>query len=164
MLKKLFTTSRKTFFIFQAGEGSVRIIKCVSADGKKIEFAGVEDLLFANVSDGGAISAEIASGFRKLGYTSEEIIVSVPRGSVTLRFLKIPSQSPREIEKILKLQAPRYFPYPVEELNSAFGIIRSDEQGYSVVKLVIAHKAVIARFQAFLKGLKPSHLNVGMSS
>jgi Tfp pilus assembly protein PilN len=78
--------------------------------------------------------------------------------------LRIPSQLPSEIEKIVNLQAPSFLPYPANELVTGFQIIASDRQGHCGVNLVIAHRGAIERMLAFFEKLQSSCVSIILSS
>lgn len=162
MFREILKSGKKTVFICQLTDMVFKLAKCVSLDGVKKEFSALEAIP-ATAGDE-HLAKDISQLFKRLGYKGEKLVISIPRGSVISRFLKIPSQSPQEIEKIVSLQAPRYFPYPVEELNSAFQVVSSDAQGYSDVNLVIAHKDVVNRLLKLLQGLNPARIFAVSSS
>lgn len=79
-------------------------------------------------------------------YQGARIVFCLPRQKVTFRLLKkVPAQSPKEIESIVSLQAPRCLPYPAEELISGYQVISLDKQGYSELNMAVAHKETIER-------------------
>src|SRR4030042_165713 len=91
------------------------------------------------------ISERLNQILKKLKIEKDPLIISLPRPSATLRYLKIPSHHPKEIERIANLQASRFLPYPVGELITGYSFIRTDKEGYAHINLIIVHQDVIKR-------------------
>jgi hypothetical protein len=100
----------------------------------------------------------------KSGYRNNPLILALPRSKATCRYLKVPAQAPKEIEKIVSLQASRYLPYPQDELISGYEIVSQDKEGYSDINLVIVHKDVISSYLNIGKGLKAQAITITLSS
>jgi Tfp pilus assembly protein PilN len=100
----------------------------------------------------------------KLGYRNHPLIISLARSQATLRFLKVPSQDPREIERIVRLQAPTLLPYPAEELITGYQNIFTDRQGFANVNLIIVHRDALQKNLSPLKGLSPKEIKLALSS
>lgn len=155
--------SKKPIFICQITENSLKVIKCLMRNSKR-EFLGLEvETLPADIDDK-KLSEELNRIFKKLEYKGNPVIVVLPRIQSTCRFLKIPGSIPGEIERIANLQAPRYLPYPSNELITGYQIISTDKEGYSNINLVIAHRDLIERYLNFFKELRPAKLTILLSS
>lgn len=155
---------KKAIFICRLCEGVLAVIKYVSGSNGVRKFEGPETETFSGGIDDKELPQKIGRVFKKLGYSSEPIVVSLPRSQATCRYLKIPSTAPREIEKILHLQASRYLPYQAEELITGYQLISTDNQGYADVNLVIVQRGLIERYLEILKGLKPGNFSIVLSS
>jgi Tfp pilus assembly PilM family ATPase len=126
----------------------------------KREIVALEAKALSGGIDDKAIAGEISGLFKaKFIKKDQRIILCLPRYLVTTRYLKVPSRNPVEIEQIIGLQAPKYLPYPSEELISGYYLIGQDSEGYSQIFLVIVHRDVINRH---LKIIKDSGLLVTM--
>lgn len=165
MLKRLIKTKDKnSIFLCQITENYLKVIKCLLANGFKREFVGLEvEAIPPDINDKKLVE-RLKQIFSKLRYQNNHIIVSLPRSLATCRYLKIPSQHPKEIERIVNLQASHYLPYPAEELITGYQLIRVDKQGYSDVNLIIAHKDIIGQYINIFKELKNKKLTVVLSS
>lgn len=114
--------------------------------------------------DNKQLAQKLKEALKKIGFNNNRLIVSLARAKVTSRYLKIPTQSPDEIDKIVTLQAARYLPYHPNELVSAYQVISSDKEGCSEVNLVIAHKDIIERSLSILRELKIRDFKIILSS
>ncbi len=130
-------------FVCQVAEGLLKTAKCVGSQYSKREFAGLEVEKIPLDMDEKGLTEKIKQLFKKMGYNNNPIVVSLPCHQATCRYLKVPSIIPQEIERILCLQAARYFPYPAVELVTGYQLIHTDKEGYSYINLLIAHKDVI---------------------
>jgi len=79
---------------------------------------------------------------------------------VTLRYQKLPSTDPNEIEKMVRLQAVKQIPYPQDELVISYKILKKENDGYSKVMLVVLNKDMLNKYLAPLKinGLEPEFI------
>ena len=119
----------------------------------KREIITLEAKTLSSGIDDKAIAGEISGLFKaKFIKKSQQVILNLPRYLVTTRNIKVPSREPVEIEKIISLQAPKYLPYPSEELIPSYYFIGQDPEGYSQILLIIVHRDVINRYLRILKG------------
>ena len=87
----------------------------------------------------------------------DEVMVLVPRNEVTARNLELPSTLPAEIKKIIDLQAVKQTPYPPNEIVYDHCLLKTFQEGYSSVMLVVVHREVLEERTKLLAaaGLKP---------
>lgn len=154
--------SAKTIFICQIDEKYLKVIRCLHGYLKN-KFVSV-DIEEISHDDDNQISEKLTRIFKKYSYKNKHIIISLPRHLATCRYLKVPSQNPQEIERIVSLQAPRYLPYTLEELITAYQILDIDKDGYSHLNLVIAHRDVIDRYLKIFQALNPSMISIILNS
>lgn len=88
----------------------------------------------------------------------DSCVLSIPRHSVTTRYLKLPSNQDEEIDKMVRLQVPKLLPYTTGEIIYSYSKIASDAQGYSYSIVVLAHQGLIRLYYSFLQslGINPS--------
>ena len=165
MLKKPARLADKNaIFVCQITESSLRVAKCQPYRFAQRKFLDFEILNFTQGLDDKAIAEKISEVFKKLGFNNNPVIVSLPRSSATTRYLKVPTQTPEEIENMILLQAPRFLPYPAAELITGFEHVQSDKEGFSHINLIIVHKNIIARFIGLFQALKTKDLGLTLSS
>ena len=160
------TVSHNKGFVFvcQITDNCVKLIKCTSAgSGRKTKFVSLACEPFASPEES-KIKEALSAALKSLGYSGNSVVLSLPRQNATLRYLKIPAQSPHEIENIISLQAPRFLPYSAEELITAYQVVSVDKEGYTHVNLVIAHKDIIERYLKLFRALNIKDVNVVLSS
>ncbi len=158
------TKNKNSLFICQFSETAVKVVTCLTGDSSKGKFTGLEiETLPADIDDK-RLTEQLARLFKKLGYAGNPVIVSLPRSKAATRYLKVPTQIPGEIENIVALQAPRYLPYPAEELITGHQVISTDKDGYSQINLIIVHKDVIERYVRIFKEIKCSGISIILSS
>jgi len=136
---------KNAVFICQITESCIKVAKFFLSNKLRKECAGCESENLASGIEDAKISASLSRILQKLGYRNHPIIVSLPRSFVTCRYLKVPSEAPEEIARIVSLQAAKYLPYSQEELITGFEVISTDKEGYSQVNLIIAQKEQIQR-------------------
>ncbi|MEW6101845.1 MAG: PilN domain-containing protein [Candidatus Omnitrophota bacterium] len=144
---------KKSLFIFEITESNIKIVKYWLVNHAKRELAGAYAETFSSNSEEAVLSQIVKEGLKKLSYDNGQVILLLPRHNATCRYLKVPAEFPKEIEKIISLQASRYLPYPNSELITAYQKIVTDKSGYSDINLIIAHRAVIERSLKLFAGL-----------
>jgi Tfp pilus assembly protein PilN len=155
---------KKAIFILQITETNLKAIKCLIKNNFIREFQELKALaLPLNLDDKGLI-AKVKQLLLELGYTNNNVILSLPRQQATCRYIKIPAQSFREIEKIISFQAAKYLPYPVNELLTGYQVILSHKEGYSHINLNIVHKKALERYLGILSAAGVKNTYVTLSS
>lgn len=151
-------------FVCQIADSHLKLIKCASGrGGRKTKFISFALEPIPAPGDD-KIKEALSAALKSLGYNNAPLVISLPRQSVTLRNIKIPAQSAQEIENIVALQAPRFLPYPAEELVTGYQVISVDKEGYAHVNLVIAHKEIVERYIRIFRELNVRNINVVLSS
>ena len=91
------------------------------------------------------ITETISEIFRELKLRPRPLVVSIPRNSVTVRNLHLPSEDKFEIAQMLQLHIGRIVPYKKEEIVFNYSLLGHDEMNYMKVLLVIAHNDILKR-------------------
>lgn len=154
--------TKDIIFIAQVRETSLEVIKLFG--GNKPELLGLEAEVVSADRDDKELIQKLRQILKKLGYNNNRLIVALPRQRVTSRYLKVPTQIPKELDGIVSLQAARYLPYPANELISSYQVILSDKEGCSEVNLVIVHKDIIEYYLNILRGLNIRNFRIILSS
>ncbi len=152
--------AKKEIFICQVGD---HVLKVLVASEAKGFLTSHREILPLGVNQA-ELQEKIKAAFSALGYKSNPLVICLGRVQATCRLIKIPSRDNLEIEKIAKLQASRFLPYPAEELISGFEVVSSDQQGYSLANQVIAHREVISRQISLFQPLNPQSISIFLSS
>jgi len=154
---------KKTIFVCQLTEKYLKVAKCLLHNSKR-GFAGLELGALSPDIDDKKIAEKLSASLKKLEYNNNPLIISLPRNQATCRLIKVPSQLPQEIKRIVSLQAPRYLPYPANELITGYQIISMDKEGYSALNLAIVHKDTVERYVKILQELKIKKFIIALSS
>ncbi|MFA6005031.1 MAG: pilus assembly protein PilM [Patescibacteria group bacterium] len=96
---------------------------------------------------------------KKIGDT--ELFVTLPDEYCSVRILKLPLVSEKEIISAIELQAEEFIPYPVDEANFDYQILVTDEKEREMSVLVVAtYKKIAERLSNFILdcGLYPTSL------
>jgi len=153
---------KKPIFVCQITGEALKVIKGLS-DGNSLELIAAESEAIAK-NDDNDLSQKLDQVLKKLGYDNKPIIVSLPRNSATLRFLKIPSADPQELDRILALQASTFLPYSSAELITGYESIFIDNEGCSHLNLIIVHKDIIKRYINLFERLNIRNFTIALSS
>jgi len=158
------TKQKKALFILQITGNSLRLLRCgIGAKGRS-EFTGLINEIIAQNTDDKGLSATISRALGKLEYSHQPLIVALPHNKVTCRHIKVPTQAPQEIEKVVALQASKYLPYPAEELITGFEILFKDKAGFSELNLIIVHRDIIRQYLAVFQKLKIDNFRIILST
>lgn len=156
--------SSDNFFICSIANNLIKIVKCLSVNKVKTEFADLAVEAITGDLIEGAAAERFTAVFKKLQYNHEPVIFCLPRHKGIIRHIKIPSQKEAEIEKIILLQAPRYLPYKPEELITGYQGLSVDSKGYSDINLTVVHENEINKYVGLAKELKASSFSIIFSS
>jgi Tfp pilus assembly protein PilN len=156
--------NKKAIFICHIGENALKVIKCALNKNEVREFVDLEVRSIPPDTDDKKISAQLKQVFDKLEYKNEPLVISLPRNQATCRYLKVPTEKPQEIERIISLQASRFLPYPAGELITGYQTILTDKEGYAHLNLVIVHKDVVERYFKILKECNIKNISIILSS
>jgi|GEM_PF-4761717 Tfp pilus assembly protein PilN len=147
---------RRTKFVIKISDTGFRLVRCAFKKGRWAVCSSENDVLGAGVTDE-LITEKIGAALKKLKFRNESLVVSLPQKIVALRQFKVPSVEAGEIAEMVNFWALRYMPYPIEEMVTAYSLIKQDEQGYSYVNLNVAHRKDAGRL---LKILNPWAKNI----
>lgn len=151
----IFKKKKKIIFALEVGREWVKA--AVSREGKAgFEIVGLSAEKITAGDEGMAVKA-VKSLVRELKPGRLTSVISLPRHSVTVRYLRLPSVNLAEIEEMTKLQAVKQLPYSRDELIIAHKILEKDAEGYSKVMLVAVHRDVLNKYINMLKaaGIEP---------
>ncbi len=92
------------------------------------------------------------------------ILSCLPRHQVTVRYLKLPSANPRELEAMLDFQVTKQIPYPREETVYSYSVLGVDSGGYADILLAIVHQETVLQHLRILKACNLEPANVGFNA
>jgi len=114
----------------------------------------------------GSGSASVSRTIKELMHETKisrpRVVVCLPRHSLTMRYMKLPSTDPVELKHIAELQAIKQLPYPKDDIVISHKVLAKSPDGYSKVMLIAAHKNVTNRCLDVLKanGMEPESIAV----
>ena len=143
--------SKNAIFICQINEDIFKVAKVYNGQKREFTDLAIEPVEKLNLT------------FQKLGFNHHPITICLSSKYATSRCLKIPTHSREEIERIVSLQAPRYLPFPANELITGYQILSTDKEGNTHINLTIVHKDIIERQFKFFSALKPAKIKIFLS-
>ncbi|MFN7171140.1 MAG: type IV pilus biogenesis protein PilM, partial [Candidatus Omnitrophota bacterium] len=89
------------------------------------------------------------------------VLSLLPRQQITVRYLKLPSAHPEEIEAMLDFQVSKQIPYPKEEIAYSYIKLGIDTAGYTDILLAIVHQEIAYKQLNLLhsSGLEPERIS-----
>lgn len=101
-----------------------------------------------------------ADFFREHKLTSERVILCIPRSRAIVRFINLPSQEERELQKMAGYELSGLFPYPPEEFVVAYTALEKLPDGYSRLMHVAVQRQVLQWHLDFVKwaGVRPDEV------
>lgn len=87
----------------------------------------------------------------------------INRRFVTIRYLELPSRDEKEIAQMVKFQAAKLLPYPLEELITAYKILHQQNDS-SQVMVVVTHKDIVNKHLEILKRINLEPVRILLSS
>lgn len=94
----------------------------------------------------------------------DNLIISLERSLASMRFVKLPSVNEREIRDMAQWQAAKLLPYKIEEIVVYHQTVKTTEDGFSYVLLVIVPKSIVTRFTYVCEALKLQPKGITISS
>lgn len=154
MFKRRITTS------IEINERHLKLAQISSKGGQVKVVACVYKELSSSDLEGGAKALQQI--LREHNIRPRHVILSIPRHSVTIKNVKLPSKNLAELDEMAGFQAVKQIPYSKEEMAYGFNVIGADPEGYSKVMLVICHREVIERPIEILRscGLSPEKVTL----
>ncbi len=106
-----------------------------------IENVAVEELKYFSYDE---VPKFLGDFLKKNGFKTKRVVSCFPRNLSTIRFIKLPSVNPKELDEMASFQAIKQIPYNREDMIVDYEIT-NQENGFSDVMLAIAHKNVISQ-------------------
>lgn len=152
-------------YICEAAPGHVfKLMQCLRDAKNRLEITQ------AHVREPGSkdspqdITRDVIEVFQAAGYRREPVILGLASSYAASRFLKIPTQDPAEIPKIISLQASAYLPYAAGELVTGYQVVSAGEDGYADIHIVMVPRSVLDPYLEAFKKLKPASLHIHLSA
>jgi Tfp pilus assembly protein PilN len=156
--------NKRNIFVCQVTDTLVKLLAFMPRGGQGGEFISALAEPLPKITDDKILAEALHSAFKRAGYANNPLIISLPRNQATCRFLRVPSSTPSELEKIAQLQASHYLPYSSSELTTGYQIVRKDKEGFSYINLIIAHNEAINRYVKLFRELKPKEMSIVLST
>jgi len=108
------------------------------------------------------ISQAISQLFKDLKFSPHHLVTLLPRESVTVRYILLPSAKEAELKEMVRFQASRQVPFTPEDLVYDYKVMGSPQEGYSRVMLAIAQRERVERCLKILQdtGFEPERIGL----
>ena len=124
--KRAKTGRRKQVVLVEIGSEWLKIVQ-VEAAGKALAITKLHLERFESV--GADLTRAIAAAVRQHKFANIPVISCLPRQSVNIRMLDLPSTEPSEIADMVDLQATKQTPYSKDEVLCDHRILGSNRAG-----------------------------------
>lgn len=124
----------------EIGSDWLKIVQVEHAHGRPT----VSKLHVDAIRDSGIpLSRVLTDACQRLKIASVPVIVCLPRQTVNMRMLELPSTDPQEIVDMVDLQAAKQTPYSTDEIISDYRVTGGGRAGYTRVLLAIAQRSAL---------------------
>jgi Tfp pilus assembly PilM family ATPase len=96
---------------------------------------------------------KIPAVLAKIGYAQEPVTVLLSHRRVSARYLTVPSDDDREIDRMVHFQSAKILPYPPQDVICGYERVWTDTSGYTHVYLLFVHREVVDACLDVLKEL-----------
>ena len=121
------------------------------------------------------ITSALTDLMKEANVTTKNCGVSIPFSTSLISFIEMPNLEHKELEKMIPIEARKYIPVPISEVQLDWFIIPEEESEYYSVKkdakkvsvlLVAIHNEILQKYRSILKGaeLKPSFFEIEVFS
>ena len=151
---------KKELIAIQFGESFLKLLSAqVTDSGWKIKDCALEEL--KDLTDERIIEV-IKDYVQKKAHKGLEIIVLVPRAMVTVKYLDLPTSDSKELQHMIGIQALRQIPYSADEIVYDYGLLHTDQSGYTNALIAIVKKEVVYRYLDLLEkaGVQPKSVEL----
>jgi type IV pilus assembly protein PilM len=168
---KLFKPKHHTMLGIDISSSAVKILE-ISGSGTELRVEGYGfELLPSNAIDGNvikdieAVAQCIKRVITKAKLTSKQVALAVPDSAVISKVVQInDGLSDQEMEELVIIEADKYIPYPIDEINLDFEIQGHSAKNSALLDiLIVASRAenVNSRIEAIARaGLEPKVVDV----
>lgn len=115
-------------------------------------------------------SESIKKFVHEIGFTTADVVVSLPESEVFTRVIEIPKMSAKDLKNAISYEAEQYIPLPLKEVNYDFQIIPDDESETKEkmeALIVAARNSILDKYVHILrnanlvpKGLEPETIAI----
>jgi type IV pilus assembly protein PilM len=127
------------------GASSVKVLQLGSSGGRiKVEHFAVESLepgvvQEKNIVDKDRVVAAIRTAVKKSGITTKNVCVSIANSMAVTKVIKMAAGfSDKEIGNEIELEASKYIPYPLSEINLDYAVMGPTENVEGMVNVLLA--------------------------
>lgn len=170
-IEKLFSTKTASTLGIDISSASVKILQLSRSNGKyKVEAFGVVQMPpnvmhEKEIKEPDILCETIEKALKIAKATAKQAILSVPDSAVISKVITMDAAlSDDEMETQIKVEADKYIPYPIEEVNLDFHVLGLTEKDSSLAEVLLAAaKTSIVESRAEvvrLAGLKPAVVDV----
>jgi len=187
---KAFTPTGESVLGIDIGSSAIKIVQARRERGSAVletygelalgPYAGVE-IGRATSLETEKLAAALADVMKESNVTTRDCGVSIPFSSSLITLIDLPNLPPTQIEKMIPIEARKYIPVPISEVQLDWFVIPEEEAKYFIsqdrektpegqetvhVLLVAIHNDVLQRYTDMLKkaGLTPSFYEIEIFS
>ncbi len=135
---------QKTFYAIEFDAGLIKFIAVSGEQRKTVRALKVKMLSSPQDAEMGKVLAEL---MREQNIArNSEVTICLPRHAMHLKNIRLPSQNPRELEKMTALYVQKEIPLPADEVVYDYAVTGADEAGYSDIMLILARRSQVNRY------------------
>ncbi len=170
-IENLFKSETGSLLGLDISSSSVKLVELSrSGDGYRVDACATEPVppgavADKQITDPVAVGEAIRRAVTRSGTSTKTAAVAVSGSSVITKIINLPSTlSDDEMEEQIKIEADQYIPYPIDEVNLDFQVLRAlpnDPETAEVLLAVCRRDTVEAREAALeTAGLKPKVIDI----
>ncbi len=139
----------QVFVGIDVGSAAVKVVALSLNDGAaSVEGAtGVPVIGGLDDSEEERLSQErlaVKRALDELGVRGSHLAVSLPMMATTVRKVRLPHSSAENMERMIRYEAERFIPLPVDEVELGYHLVEGLAQAHSETLIVAARKSVVA--------------------
>ncbi len=141
---------RRQILVVEAGGDKLKMLSAsATRSGLRVDRIHVQRL-----ENGQRASDAIAAAVKKYKFNTRHVIGVLPRSSVSIRLLELPSTDRAEIADMVDIQAARQTPYSRDEILAGYRTLAHTRRGsYSRIMLAIVQRSTVReRFHELERG------------
>ena len=129
----MFRKSEEELIILEPKDGLLKVGIFVKSSGR----LNVRDIFVVPVLDqsADAMSRLLRQFLKDRGIRTRKVVLVIPRSSLIIRYLTLPSERSHEIREMLSLGLHQYIPYEAHEVSFDFQVAENREDGFAKIIL-----------------------------
>ncbi len=150
------------------GTESIKLVQIRRNRGDTATVIASAEIEIPQIPETAGGTSPVADALKKLLAQSKihpvNLVTAVPKQSVVVRYIKLPTNSVNEVQQMIRFEAAKYVPFFTDQDIVDFELIGSSPMGGSDVLLVVSRRSLVEEHITLLRSLHLEPYSADVSS